>query len=334
MKYPKLLTSKSYPDQISKNPVIKKYPRVSKAFHKIGLSNCKGAANLDKEMFLLDLLSANNLNLDAYKSLSVDVAHDIEDICSKVRDQSLHSFIQDGEFVVPKSIFLRSKPKSRNIFDILKSAKIKFSKKIPKLNYKVCFSASGEKGAWDIATMSMRGIDSCMNWDTHQSNSLVGSLLDPYVGVVYITDNKETSYGTNMLARAVVRIVINRDKPVLQIDSLYINDDWHYDNIDDVPDYIFDTMGITYATIFKNFLAKKSKIPVVSLNLDTKNIDGILPITKPVKAIIDDRYDDPARPFNMSKSIDPNDIPHLSYVDSRKRYKKIDKYFDHKKVKF
>lgn len=86
---------------------------------------------------------------------------------------------------------------------------------------KVCFSAAGEEGAWDIATMSMRGISSCMRWGSDHSNALVGSILDPCCGVIYLTSGLDKGMGAEMLARAVVRIVLVSKKPHIMIDRIY-----------------------------------------------------------------------------------------------------------------
>ncbi len=60
---------------------------------------------------------------------------------------------------------------------------------------------------WDIATMSMRGIKSCQSWGKTQSTCLIGSIIDPNMGIMYITDGKPHSkYGERMLARTVVRL--------------------------------------------------------------------------------------------------------------------------------
>ena len=73
--------------------------------------------------------------------------------------------------------------------------------------------------------MSMRGIKSCMNWENGNSHSLVGSLVDPYAGVIYITDNTDTKYGKSMIARSVVRFISNKKgKPALLIEQAYTSD--------------------------------------------------------------------------------------------------------------
>src|SRR5690606_23711397 len=43
-------------------------------------------------------------------------------------------------------------------------------------DFKLVFSSDGERGAWDIATMSMRGINSCQGWGKPQSHGLIGSI--------------------------------------------------------------------------------------------------------------------------------------------------------------
>lgn len=91
-------------------------------------------------------------------------------------------------------------------------------------NLKIVFSASGIDGAWDIATMSMRGIKSCMRWEADQCKALVGSITDPCCGIIYITNGKETTYGSKTLFRAVVRLVVKpsvSNEPILLIDNLY-----------------------------------------------------------------------------------------------------------------
>ena len=52
-----------------------------------------------------------------------------------------------------------------------------FSKEnMPNKDYSMLFSSEGEAGAWDIATMSMRGIRSCQRWDGEYPRCLIGSI--------------------------------------------------------------------------------------------------------------------------------------------------------------
>lgn len=88
---------------------------------------------------------------------------------------------------------------------------------------KLVFASSDLDGAWDIVTMSMRGIKSCMRWEARQSSSLIGSVADPCCGVIYLTNGEKTTYGSKMLFRSVVRLVLHRltNKPHLVLDTVY-----------------------------------------------------------------------------------------------------------------
>jgi hypothetical protein len=96
-----------------------------------------------------------------------------------------------------------------------------------KKTHKVVFSTN----PWDILTMSMRGIDSCMEWGSTHRNCLIGSVLDPYLGVMYVTNGQRTSYGSHMNFRSVVRLVKKKNgagskgKFHLYVEGAYPNDD-------------------------------------------------------------------------------------------------------------
>lgn len=96
-----------------------------------------------------------------------------------------------------------------------------FSKiNLPNKNYKLTFSSTGEDGAWDIATMSERGIKSCMSWNNPQSHGLIGSIVSKFVGIIYISSaNSENK----MLYRSLVRFCIDKNtkKPFVFVDKIY-----------------------------------------------------------------------------------------------------------------
>lgn len=100
-----------------------------------------------------------------------------------------------------------------------------FSKyNIPNKQYKVVFSSTGEEGAWDIGTMSMRGIISCQAWTSPQSRGLIGSIASKFVGVIYIASGQNIDpYGSKMLYRSIVRFIIDKasKKPALLLDTIY-----------------------------------------------------------------------------------------------------------------
>lgn len=112
----------------------------------------------------------------------------------------------------------------------------------------VIFSSAGKEGAWDIATISMRGISSCQGWGTTQSRGLIGSISSKYVGVIYITGGEPfNEYGSKMIRRSMVRFAINKvtKKPALLLDKVYPGDD------------------LAARTIFKKALESKVNIPIL-----------------------------------------------------------------------
>jgi hypothetical protein len=95
---------------------------------------------------------------------------------------------------------------------------------IPSKKYNLVFSSYGEEGAWDIATISMRGISSCQAWTQTQSRGLIGSVASKFVAVMYLSSDQDIpGYGSKMLNRCMVRFAINKTtkKPALIMDSMY-----------------------------------------------------------------------------------------------------------------
>lgn len=91
--------------------------------------------------------------------------------------------------------------------------------------YHIGFSSDGIDGLWDIATMSMRGVCSCMHWDNHNSRSLIGSIVDPFLGIIYLTDKSNTEYGVSFKYRSLVRFVrdIKYHENYLFIERVYFD---------------------------------------------------------------------------------------------------------------
>jgi hypothetical protein len=95
---------------------------------------------------------------------------------------------------------------------------------MPVIKYKLRFSSNDVEGAWDIATMSMRGISSCQSWGTGNSTHLVGSIVDPFTGIIYLTSGaKHAEYGSKMIRRCVVRFVVdeNTKRPFIFLERMY-----------------------------------------------------------------------------------------------------------------
>jgi hypothetical protein len=87
----------------------------------------------------------------------------------------------------------------------------------------IVFSGSGNAAMWDIATMSMRGISSCQTWGSYHAKHLIGSMADPYMGIIYMANRGNTSKGPRMSRRAVVRFVLNNKtgKPAILLERVY-----------------------------------------------------------------------------------------------------------------
>lgn len=130
----------------------------------------------------------------------------------------------------------------------------------------VVFSSSGEEGAWDIATMSMRGIRSCQMWEssvgegTHRP-CLIGSVASRYVGIIYLTSGKDfEGRGSKMIRRCIVRFGLDTSKggnqPVIILDKMY---DSHHPVI---------------AGLFLNALKKRSKYPVIDVSAGVGSLEN------------------------------------------------------------
>jgi hypothetical protein len=97
---------------------------------------------------------------------------------------------------------------------------------LPVVKLKLRFSSSGEEGLWDIATMSMRGISSCQTWGNGNSTHLIGSMVDPFTGIIYLTSGaKHENYGSKMIRRCVVRFAVDdrNKRPFIFLEKMYPN---------------------------------------------------------------------------------------------------------------
>ena len=131
--------------------------------------------------------------------------------------------------------------------DNMQSFKTFSQENITSKEYNVVFSSHGKTGAWDLLTMSMRGIKSCQRWDGEYKHMLIGSILSKYIGILYITSGANIEgYGSKMMKRCLVRYVVNieTNKPALILDKMY-------------PDYDQDVMNS-----FLSILKEKSGLDV------------------------------------------------------------------------
>lgn len=186
----------------------------------------------------------------------------------------------------------------------------KYNENFP-IKGKICFSSDGDKGYWDIATMSMRGIKSCMRWNNINSIALVGSLADPYAGIIYIRSNQNTKYGKKMLARAVVRFVVN--KTSFRTDLL-IEDIYYSSNK-------LDRYENEINNLFVKFLKEKTSLEVINTNVSVSRAydTHFIPTTKQYDLILKSYKENDARDY-------------LSYRDCRIRYHNTNKFYNPKKL--
>ena len=78
---------------------------------------------------------------------------------------------------------------------------------VPSKKYHIVFSSVDCDGLWDIATMSMRGITSCQKWSGKYKQALIGSLIDPFVGIMYLTSGSDVNgLGSRMMKRIYCKI--------------------------------------------------------------------------------------------------------------------------------
>ena len=200
------------------------------------IEDCKKILKDFKSQINDDCVVANN------GKMTLNLKSDIADTDGKVLFKSgegvfkvynkINEILKEGKFVAMENL------------DNNAAFKIFSSKNMPSIKYKIVFSSDGSKGLWDIATMSMRGVESCQSWNGSYSRQLIGSIADPFTGIIYLTnDKKHNEHGTKMLRRCVVRLIVDKKtkKPHLALENMY-------------PSYDAGTMEA-----FKAFLKEQTK---------------------------------------------------------------------------
>lgn len=132
-------------------------------------------------------------------------------------------------------------------------------------NLKIGFSASTPLGLYDIATMSMRGIASCQSWSHAYHIRVVGSVADPFCGLIYLTDGTKTEYGMSIIKRSVVRLIVGPKGPALFIERVYSK------NPPSANSNSFNNLEgnvLNVLSVFKKYLATKIKnqMPIYTIN--------------------------------------------------------------------
>lgn len=168
------------------------------------------------------------------------------------------------------------------------------SKNVPSLKYKVCFSSDGSTGAWDIATMSMRGISSCQTWGSANSTHVVGSVVDPFTAIIYLTNGSNpTEYGSKMIRRCIVRFMVDEKKklPFIALERMYPSQD--------------NAALETFISFLKE--ATDNKFEVVYIPGSTKVYNGsYVPMSRIVSQL--SAYDQPYRDSGVAYKADVTDI--------------------------
>jgi hypothetical protein len=157
---------------------------------------------------------------------------------------------------------------------------------------RIVFSSTGMDGAWDIATMSERGITSCQSWHSDHATHLAGSVADPYTAIMYLTNGSDfKERGPRMIRRCIVRIGVDEEtlSPVILLEKMY-------------PAYN-KSISIKFISLLKKKLNKPIKIIDCSAKPKTLANSSIVLIEPKI--------------FN---SIEANERP---YVDSKVKYKEL-----------
>lgn len=149
---------------------------------------------------------------------------------------------------------------------------------IPNNTFKVVFSSDATDGAWDLATMSMRGIKSCQSWDGEYRHCTIGSVIDPFVGIMYLTSGANNlKHGSKMIKRCIVKFVIDAstNKPFIVLDYMYPEYDEKMCSI--FKKIITDRTGgkfiVKYAPHMQADELKNTYIPLTALRNKLRNTD-------------------------------------------------------------
>jgi hypothetical protein len=241
MKIPVTFKNKKYPEFIRNNSHIKNC-EIIKSFKDFEISDyretCTHKCNISMETYVKNLKSALVKYTSNWEGWSLLLSSTITlmrsslaNLASKI---TVSSIKKNGMLVLPCEVkvnnYYRGKlityQKGDSLLDLLNrlyqdleefgciyTAKLSLYKKLLvdganlELSWNDDLEVVFSTHPWDIATMSMRGIKSCQSWGKTQSTCLIGSIIDPNMGVMYITDGKPyAKYGERMLARAVVRL--------------------------------------------------------------------------------------------------------------------------------
>jgi hypothetical protein len=216
MNYPKSMMSNKYPEFIRNNEIWNKFKKLNKVFPKLGLKNL--TSKFPKQI--------------NYEQIYFDYCKGFEKECNfiltKIKGESVFDIkpykfaagVVDNNINLVDHIIKTDNAYYRSFCS--KKQLLAFIKKVKKST--LTFSSSGKKGQWDIATMSMRGLTSCQRWNAggEHKYGLIGSVVDPHLGIIYLSSDKKNKYGSKMIARALVRFVKNNNnESAILIERVY-----------------------------------------------------------------------------------------------------------------
>lgn len=281
------------PDIITRSRVVEANLEIDKVFPKLGLPNCQEKVSITAESKDLDKLKfvslavnkylaevKANCNLNKFSASQLYKVSRIkfifEELSRRIKSHNSYFTEHDNKIVLKQSILSEEnqilvragKNLVKLVQDLLHAGKrygavdlINPEDVVSQLkNTKIIFSSDGKEGAWDIATMSMRGVKSCMRWQHEQATRLLGSIIDPCCGIIYLTNRKRTPFGSKMLFRAVVRLVIRDNKTHLLLDRLY-------SSFYKIDRFNLNKLDKSVKKLFINFLSARSKCSVLDSDL-------------------------------------------------------------------
>lgn len=166
------------------------------------------------------------------------------------------------------------------------------------------FTGNNTQGLWDIATMSMRGVSSCMHWQNKHSSHLVGSITDPFLGMIYISDNEMTNYGISIRKRCLVRIVALRFAQQSSC-KYYLHLERPYRDSGNTNPTIYinrDAEANLVYNIFTNYLEKYCS---PSVKIDRGLVDNYIPLSTGAQLL-----------FESYRSLRDSGLSYLPYTGS------------------
>lgn len=316
MKTTVITTHKLLPDFIKKSALWKQIPEIRKIFPEIGLPNCSESVTKYRPRTAASIkqlwLKAFAANVDElyYCGGYPDEARRFKraTIYKALQGCSAIDFVKHGRIVVPSSAY-------KTVGNSFMRALRQCYSYVPGLElphtgltnrHKIVFTADGPTGMWDIATMSQgRGISSCQAWNGSYKYRLLGSIIDPYVGILYLTNGTQTAKGLKMLCRVLVRYVVNTKthQPALLLERAYSDHSIRHHTSDVIA-------------LFKAFLRDKTsnKLPIVTSSMGY-TIPGSSEVTKIGQS--------PAKRYDYTYDM-------KSYRDSGIGYSKSHKTYQHK----